>query len=288
MKDTYAFITKTNFDETVDIMALKKDNTTIKIATTEHSNWRNDIYNLFYSQGKIYYNYGDDVIRSIDLNEGNGNYNIVSYDFLEGHITDDNWFYVKNNKIYYLNSAALRICDLSTEKCEYQNLDIHQGYDIEIDNKKIATDYSSVYIDSDLYVYILSEDKENIYKIDINNAYEDQALIRGSYSKIDKLDNNVHLVSNNQKLTYKNINFKYNEDSESMDIEKENKIYQYKENNNYIPFTLLSNNYLMVYDLKGSFFSSTIKFINLNNGEEDNLLFDYNFYTDKIWFIENN
>lgn len=287
LKDTYAFITRTNFDETVDILALKKDNTTIKIATTEYSDWKNGIYNLFYSDGKIYYNYGDDIIRSINLNGGNGNYNIVSYDFLEGDITDDNWFYVKNNKVYYLNSADLHICDLNTEECESQNLDIKQGFDIKIDNKKISTNYDKVYIDSNLNIYILSEDEENIYKIDIDKSYDDNGLVRATYNKVYELDKNSHLVSNNKKLTYKNVNFKFNSDDETMYIEKENKIYQYKEGNNYIPATLLSNNYLMVYDSADDSISSRAQFINLNK-EEKNLLFDYNFYTDHIWFIENN
>ena len=165
---TYAILTVQNSEGTFDIMAIKEDNTMLKIVQTEYSDWKNGINNLFYSNGKIYYEYADDTIWSIDLNEGNGNYNLKQYDFLEGYIFDDAWFYVIENKIYYFNEYALRICDLTTEKCDFQVLDKRQSSDIIIDNKKINVRHDSVYIEDDKFIYIMSEDKTNIYKIDVD------------------------------------------------------------------------------------------------------------------------
>lgn len=278
---TYAILTVQNSEGTFDIMAIKEDNTMLKIVQTEYSDWKNGINNLFYSNGKIYYEYADDTIWSIDLNEGNGNYNLKQYDFLEGYIFDDAWFYVIENKIYYFNEYALRICDLTTEKCDFQVLDKRQSSDIIIDNKKINVRHDSVYIEDDKFIYIMSEDKTNIYKIDVDNPTVDGSLILASYTKVDELGGNAKLLSTSNKLVYKDIKFN------SEFIEYQNKRYNIK-NNDSIPITLIPNDYLIILNFENEeSYIGKIEYINLKTGLIDkNYDFVYNnYYTEKLYFI---
>jgi len=288
LKGTYAILTTQNSEGTIDIIAISEDNSMLKIAQTEYSDWANGINNLFYSNGKIYYAYADDTIWSIDLTEGNGNYNLKQYDFLEGYIYDNAWFYVIGNKIYYFNQYALRICDLTTEECEFQVVDLRQSSDIEIDGKKINVEFNNVYIEDDKFIYILSEDKNDIYKIDINNPTIDLDLTVASYTKVNEVGKNAKKLSESNKLTLKDIKFDYEyNEAPTFFIEYQNKRYDI-EGNNLRPITLLPNNYLMVeyFEDDESYFGE-IKYINLKTGlVDENYDFRYNeYYNDSLYFI---
>lgn len=291
---TYAILTKHNeLEDTYDIIALKKDNTTVKIATTEYSSWENGIYNLFYSNGKIYYEYADDTIWSIDLTEGNGIYNLKEYDFLEGYIFEYPWFYVIDNKIYYFNTGALRICDLMTEECNAQVIDLQQSISkFEIDGETINFELDNVYIENNKYIYVLSEYEENIYKIDINNPKTEQYLTLASYTKVNEVGKNAKLVSELNKLTSKNIkiNYGYNYELSVQEyfIEYQNKRYDLKDYN-LQPITLLPDNYLMVkyFDIE-QLGLGQIKYINLKTGlidENYSLQFEEYYDNDSVYFI---
>jgi len=289
LNGTYAIVVSQNhLEDTYNIIALKEDNTMVKIATTEYSTWKNGIINLFYSNGKIYYAYADDTIWSIDLTEGNGNYKLKEYDFLEGYLDYNAWFYIIGNKIYYFDVYALYGCDLTTEKCEEQVIDLNQGFDMEIDNKKINVDFDRVYIENDKFIYVLSDDGENIYKIDINNPTNDYDLLLASYTQVDEVGKNAHLLSELSKLKIDEIEFDY-EYNKSLDffIVYQNRRYDLK-NNNYVPITLLPNNYLMVeyYANENLFFGET-KYINLKTGliDENYSLKYESYYDNEIYFI---
>lgn len=287
LKGTYAILTTQNSEGTFDIVAINKDNSMLKIAQTEYSDWDNGIDNLFYSNGKIYYEYADDTIWSIDLTKGNGNYSLKQYDFLEGYIYNNAWFYVIGNKIYYFNRYALRICDLTTEECEGQVVDIRQSFDIEIDGKTINVEFDKVYIENDKFIYILSEDGNDIYKIDINNPKTDRDLKLASYTKVNKVGKNAKLLSESNKLTYKNIKFDYEYNgAPTFFIEYQNNRYDI-EGNNLRPITLLPNNYLMVEYFKDKeSVLGKISYINLKTGLIDETYdFKYDDYKDKIYFI---
>jgi len=207
LKGTYAILTTYNYlEDTYDIIALKEDNSMVKIATTEYSSWANGIRSLFYSSGKIFYEYEDDTIWSIDLTDGNGNYNLKEYDFMEGYIHDYSWFYVIGNQIYYFNTGALRICDLATEECVDSQQSISK---FEIDGKQMNLDFDNIYIEYNKYIYILSEDGENIYKMDINNPIVDDFSLLASYTKVDEIGKNACLLSELNKLYINEIEFKY-------------------------------------------------------------------------------
>lgn len=117
LKGTYAILTKQNSEGTFDIMAINEDNSMLKIVQIEYSDWKNGINNL------------------------------KQYDFIEEYIYDNAWFYVIGNNIYYFNQYTLRICNLTTEECEFQVVDLRQSSDIEIDGKKIMEDYKFIDIE---------------------------------------------------------------------------------------------------------------------------------------------
>ena len=284
---TYAFITNENNEGTYDIIALKKDNSTVKIATTEYSDWQNGIDNLFYSDGKLYYLYSDDIEWSIDLNKGNGNYELVKYKFLEGYITYSNsWFYAKNGNVYFISGPDLFVCDLNSTDCEMQNIDIRQGSDLTIDGKYISKKYKDVYIDNDLNIYLYSEDKENLYKLDPSKSYEDMGLVRASYQNINKLGEDAHIVTSQERKEASNykVTHEYNEYSTAYVTKKDGSTLKYE---HCYPITLLSGNYLLVAE-GDSLFSTKTKFIDLNTNETVDKLFDFDYYSSNIWFVENN
>ena len=282
---TYAFLNVKNpFYGTNSIIALKKDNTIVELATIQDEGWHLDVKYMFYSNGNLYYDV-DDKRWSISLTEGNGNYIPKNYEFNNNYMLD--WFYIIGNKFYSLSSSSygLDICDLVTEECELQVIDIRQSLGIEIDNKKIGVGFDKVYVEDDKYIYILSEDKKNIYRIDINNPKVEDDLILASYEKVDKLGKNAHLLSETSKHEINGIKFDYEyNDSPNFFIEYNNKKYQLKEKN-YRPITLLPNNYLMVehYTDEESFIGE-IEYINLKTGlKDENYSFDYS--NDDIYFI---
>ena len=66
-------------DEVSDIYAVKKDNSMVKLATTELNPLGTEMNNLVYSDGKLYFIYDYNYFGSIDLTKGNGNYEIKEY-----------------------------------------------------------------------------------------------------------------------------------------------------------------------------------------------------------------
>ena len=249
------------------------------LATIERDN---PIYDLYYSNGYIYYN-SDDKIWGINLSEGNGNYNIKEYDF-DGYVDQSDWFYIANNKIYYFAGYGLTECELTMKECELQTLDIRQASDIKIDGKTINVEFDNVYVEDEKFIYILSEDKENIYKIDINNPTYDDGLLMASYIKVDKIGPNAHLLNEKSKLSIDEIQFSYeNKVSPTFFVNYKKQRYDLK-NNDYFPITLLPNNYLKVdyfYDKES--YSTEEKYINLKTGsiDEDYSLGNWN----DIYFI---
>jgi len=141
---------------------------------------------------------------------------------------------------------------------------------------------------NDKFIYVLSDDGENIYKIDINNPTNDYDLLLASYTQVDEVGKNAHLLSELSKLKIDEIEFDY-EYNKSLDffIVYQNRRYDLK-NNNYVPITLLPNNYLMVeyYANENLFFGET-KYINLKTGliDENYSLKYESYYDNEIYFI---
>lgn len=282
LKGTYAFVTKQNIDETFTIYALKKDNKLVELTTTDYSDWKNEINTLFYSDGKVWFNDGEDIINSIDLTEGNEKYSIKRYEFLEGYITDDDWFYVKDNNIYYFNTGALRICNLQTEECEAQVLDRMSNFELELDGKDINTTNENVYIDDNMIIYLMTKDKDSIYKIDVNDTYDYYELVMSNYEKIDQLPSGAHLLALEEILENSKyrIDFKYSDDNGNILINSKVK----NELEDLIPITLLPNDILMVQDF--NFISlNKVRFFDLKTNQFVDNMFDYYTAYDKIWFV---
>lgn len=286
LKGTIAFSVSGRFyDVAPEIIAIKKDNTAVEITTAKDSTWDNGIINLFYSEGNLYYEYADGTIWSISLNKGNGNYNLVEYEFLEGYI-DRDWFNVVNNKIYYFNSGSLHICNMSTEECEMQIIDGKQSFiSFKINNKEIDTSFENVYMEEDKYIYISTKDKEKIYKIDIKNPNSQKNSwgyntleVYANYTEVKKIADTAKQPSRTSILSFGDVIFDYEyNNGPNFFIKYKNKKYELK-NHNYRPITLLPNNYLVVehYNDPGSFLGK-IEYINLKTGLKDKnspLLYD--------------
>ncbi len=284
LKDTFAIVTGKDISGYY-VAALRLDNEMIVLANVEDDS-STEVRNLFYSNGKVYYNDTDWNVFSIDLNEGNGNYNLIK---LNVQVPYNQWFYVIDNKFYSLSedNAALLIRDLTTGELEVQYFNIRQGYDLKIDNKEVNVNFNNVYIEDDKYIYILSEDKKNIYKIDINNPTIDDAVTLISYTKVDKIGKNAHSVSGRKKFKIDGIRFLYkNGDLPELCIMYNDKMYNLK-SNHYLPITLLPNNYLLVEEYNDESILGEAKYINLKTGlvDEDYSLGFTDYYGYEIYFI---
>lgn len=285
LKETFAFVTG-KYVFGYYVAALTLDNEMIVLANVEQDYSSNGVRNLFYSNGKVYYNDTDWNVFSIDLNAGDGNYNLIEYDET---VSYNEWFYVIDNKFYSLSedNAALLIRDLTTGELEVQYFNIRQGFDLKIDDKKVNVDFDKVYIEDDEFIYISSEDKKSIYKIDINNPTFDDGVTLISYTKVDKIGKNANLLSENSKLEIKGIEFKYKyNDLLEMYINYNDKRYNLKDSN-YLPITLLPNNYLLVEEYTDDSILGEAKYINLKTGlvDEDYSLEFTDYYEYKMYFI---
>ena len=285
LKGTYAFVTTQNMDGTITISSLNKNNKTLKLVTTESDGWNYDIDNLFYSDGKIYFNNGDGKVNFVDLNKGNGNYVIEKTNQISN---DNDWFYIKDNKMYDIKNDYLFVCSVeisedqlsyNNNNCIYKNIDNKEDYELTVNKEELFVDYNNVYIDDDMFVYLKSKDSGKIYKVDTPKIGQ---IYKENYDAVDSMSPTAHLVTIREILEnskYK-IDFEYSGDKGNILINSKTK----KELENLIPITLLPNDILMVQDF--SFISlNKVRFFNLKTNKFIDNLFDYYTAYEQIWFV---
>lgn len=281
---TYAFMTSYNFSKTNRIFALKMDNTAVEIPISSgDENWDGALENLYYSKGKIYFK-NDDIFWSVDLNEGNGNYSLKEISFRP--LFEKLWFYIADNKLYYLDNGDLNLCDLSTEKCDEQTINLEPDLYLTINDDEISTNIGNVYLEDDRYMYLLSQDEDNrkIYKIDINTPYQDYNVLMANYSEVDEISENAYPLSYEKILKAGDVSFdRYYDGDVHFVVNYQDKKYDIKD---YRPITLLPNNYLMVQYYGGYSFGGETEYLNLKTGliDKDYSIGYNDLYTD-IYFI---
>lgn len=281
---TYAFMTSYNFSKTNRIFALKMDNTAVEIPISSgDENWDGALENLYYSKGKIYFK-NDDIFWSVDLNEGNGNYSLKEISFRP--LFEKLWFYIADNKLYYLDNGDLNLCDLSTEKCDEQTINLEPDLYLTINDDEISTNIGNVYLEDYRYMYLLSQDEDNrkIYKIDINTPYQDYNVLMANYSEVDEISENAYPLSYEKILKAGDVSFdRYYDGDVHFVVNYQDKKYDIKD---YRPITLLPNNYLMVQYYGGYSFGGETEYLNLKTGliDKDYSIGYNDLYTD-IYFI---
>lgn len=282
---TYAFMTSYNgFSGENRIIALKKDNTVVEIPISSgEEDWDGALKDLYYFEGKIYFQ-NDNIFWSVDLNKGDGNYNLEEISIRP--LFEKLWFYIADNKLYYLDNGDLNLCDLSTEKCDEQTINLEPDLYLTINDDEISTDIGNVYLEDDRYMYLLSQDEDNrkIYKIDINTPYQDYNVLMANYSEVDEISENVYPLSYEKILKAGDVSFdRYYDGDVHFVVNYQDKKYDIKD---YRPITLLPNNYLMVQYYGGYSVGGETEYLNLKTGLIDK---DYSIgYSDldtDIYFI---
>lgn len=282
---TYAFMTSYNgFSGENRIIALKKDNTVVEIPISSgEEDWDGALKDLYYSKGKIYFQ-NDNIFWSVDLNKGDGNYNLEEISIRP--LFEKLWFYIADNKLYYLDNGDLNLCDLSTEKCDEQTINLEPDLYLTINDDEISTDIGNVYLEDDRYMYLLSQDEDNrkIYKIDINTPYQDYNVLMANYSEVDEISENAYPLSYEKILKAGDVSFdRYYDGDVHFVVNYQDKKYDIKD---YRPITLLPNNYLMVQHYGGYSVGGETEYLNLKTGLIDK---DYSIgYSDldtDIYFI---
>ena len=282
---TYAFMTSYNgFSGENRIIALKKDNTVVEIPISSgEEDWDGALKDLYYSKGKIYFQ-NDNIFWSVDLNKGDGNYNLEEISIRP--LFEKLWFYIADNKLYYLDNGDLNLCDLSTEKCDEQTINLEPDLYLTINDDEISTNIGNVYLEDDRYMYLLSQDEDNrkIYKIDINTPYQDYNVLMANYSEVDEISENAYPLSYEKILKVGDVSFnRYYDGDVHFVVNYQDKKYDIKD---YRPITLLPNNYLMVQYYGGYSFGGETEYLNLKTGliDKDYSIGYNDLYTD-IYFI---
>lgn len=275
---TYAFVTRrlNDITNTYDIIALKKDNTSVIVASEVHQK-EADLEDLYYTGGKLYYRF-EGTVWSIDLNKGNGNYK-STIEFSNKYAYPI-WFYIDGNQLYFLFSRELYSYNIITGEYE-------EAQTIRFDVNEYSIDINKVYVEDGRYFYFSSEDEEGrkIYRVDVKNPYLLQDIdLTANYTVVDKIGENARPLSYKSFLTAGDVTFDYDY-NHNLIIECKNKKYDVKK---YRPITLLPNNYLMVeYYNDDSSLSGIIQYINLKTGlVDENYSIDFNDkYNEDIFFI---
>lgn len=285
LKDTYAFITTQSMDGSITISALNKNNEILKLVTTESNGWSDDIDNLFYSDGKIYFNNDAGKVDFVDLNKGNGNYAIEK----TSQISNDNdWFYIKDNKMYDIKNDYLFVCSVeisedqlsyNNNNCIYKNIDNKEDYELTINKEELFVDYNNVYIDDDMFVYLKSKDSGKIYKVDTPKIGQ---IYKENYDTVDSMSPTAHLVTIREILENPKyqISYEYDDDKTSVFVNSKEK----EELGGSIPITLLPNDILMVQDFVWISFNEA-KFFDLKTNQFIDNIFSFHPIYEKIWFV---
>lgn len=282
---TYAFMTSYNgFSGENRIIALKTDNTVVEIPINSgEEDWDGALKDLYYSKGKIYFQ-NDNIFWSVDLNKGDGNYNLEEISIRP--LFEKLWFYIADNKLYYLDSGDLNLCDLSTEECDKQTINMEPDLYLTINDDEISTDIGNVYLEDDRYMYLLSQDEDNrkIYKIDINTPYQYYNVLMANYSEVDEISENAYPLSYEKILKADDVSFDHYYDGDvHFVVNYQGKKYDIKD---YRPITLLPNNYLMVQHYGDYSIGGETEYLNLKTGliDKDYSIGYNDIYTD-IYFI---
>lgn len=139
LKNVYAFTYysygSTLEGQTFEISALSKDNKIIKLANYQSSN---AIQQMAYYKGVLYFGQGSDLM-SIDLTEGNGNYNVDEADLSfgedeEGYQIIPMEYDIVDGIMYFtsLDDSYLRSYNLSTKEVSIIDGTLSDGFNTDI------------------------------------------------------------------------------------------------------------------------------------------------------------